>query len=97
MEPKKNLFLKLIYWISRTVEDETGTPDHTRATGFLFSFLIGYMVIYYNFNSWYKVAVFGIVVVGVMVLYKLVSAVNIIEFKNGFKKYEKKDTENIEK
>lgn len=90
-------YLRPILWASKTIENEFGNPDHIRATGFLFSLLISYTVVYFNFDSWYKIAVLCILVVGLMVLYKLVSASDIIEFKNGLEITKKEKTTEIEK
>ena len=73
-------------WLAKTFQDERGNPDHKRITGFAFCVLIAYMVLCDKLNSFIQLYAFIALIVAVLVLYQIVKAQDIIEFKQGFKK-----------
>ena len=76
----------MIKWLSKTFEDEKGNPDHKRITGFAFCVLIAFMVFTDKINTTIQLYAFIALIVAVLVLYQIVKAQDIVEFRQGFKK-----------
>lgn len=73
-------------WLLKTFEDESGTPDHKRITGFAFCVLIAFMVFFGKITTMITLYAFLGLIVAVLILYGIVKSQDIIQFRQGYKK-----------